>query len=194
MSENFAPREPVKRSLTRRLLAGFGFALIVALTAYLLFNMSRAGSAWLASLWFLALLPALLCALICYIGDPDQTRSASFYGWVPVALVGIVDAGSAVFLHEGVICLLMLSPIWLASGWIGAFLLRAQRRRAVGRKTLHSSFLIIPLVAGLIEAQIPPPHERVLLSRSVVVHATTAEIWPYTVSNRSIGAHEGAGP
>jgi hypothetical protein len=191
MSDNFAPPEPAKRALTRRLLAGFGFALIIALTAYLLLNVSRAGSAWLASLWFLALLPALLCALICYIGDPDQTRSAGFYGWVPVALVGIVDAGSAFFLHEGVICLLMLSPIWLASGWIGAFLMRSQRRRAVGRNTLHSSFLVIPLVASVIEAQIPAPHERVLLTRSLLVHATAAEIWPYAVSNRSIGADEG---
>jgi len=191
MPENFGPPKVAKRSLTRRLFAGFGLALVIALSAYLLLNMSRAGSVWLASLWFLALLPALLCALICYIGDPDQTRSASFYGWVPVALVGIVDAGSAIFLHEGVICLLMLSPIWLASGWIGAFLLRAQRRRAVGRNTLHSSFLIIPLVAGVIEAQIPAPHERILLTRSLLVHATTAEIWPYAVSNRSIGSHEG---
>jgi uncharacterized membrane protein len=173
------------------LLIGFGFAFVIALSAYLLFNQTRAGGVWLGSLWFLALLPALLCALICYIGDPDLTRPASFYGWVPLALVGTVDAGAAVFLHEGLICTLMLSPIWLLSGWIGAALLRSQRKRKRGGATLNSSFLIIPLVAGVVEAQIPPPHEQVLLSRRLLVHASPAEIWPYAVSNASIGLQEG---
>lgn len=181
-----------KGRLTGRLVSGFGLALTIAFSVYLLLDLSSAGNGWIASLWFLALLPAVLCALICYIGDPDLTRSGGFYFWVPLALVALVDAGSAVVLHEGVICLVMLSPIWLASGWTGAFLIRWQRRkRAVGAGALQSSFLVIPLVAALVEAQVPIPHEQVLLSRSILVHATPAEIWPYAVSNRSIGAHEG---
>lgn len=190
MLQDPAPPQAPKGRLTRRLLSGFALALTLALSAYLLFSFSKAGGAWFASLWFLALLPAVLCALICYIGDPDQNRPASFYWWVPVALIGIVDAGSIMVLHEGVICLIMLSPIWLASGWAGAFLLRAQRR-SIGRNTLQSSFLIIPLIAGVVEGQIPVPHEQVLLTRSVLVRATPSEIWPYAVSNRSIGAREG---
>jgi hypothetical protein len=47
------------------------------------------------------------------------------------------------------------------------------------------------LVAGVVEAQIPRPHEQVLLTRSILVHATPAEIWPYAVSNRSISTSEG---
>jgi hypothetical protein len=172
-------------------MSGFALALSIAFSAYLLFNFTKAGSAWFASLWFLALLPALLCALICYIGDPDHTRSPRFYGMVPLVLVGIVDAGSVVVLHEGVICLIMLSPIWVASGWAGAFLYRAQRNCALGRNTLQSSFLIIPLVAGMVEGRIPIPHEQVLLTRSILVHATPSEIWPYAVSNRLIGPREG---
>lgn len=191
MEQDVAPAETPKRRLTKRVLSGFALALTIALSAFLLFNFSKAGGAWFASLWFLALLPALLCALICYIGDPDQNRPAGFYWLAPLVLVGIVDVGSALFLREGVICLIMLSPIWLASGWTGAFLLRSQRKRAISRNTLQSSFLIIPLLAGVVEAQIPRPHEQVLLTRSILVHATPAEIWPYAVSNRSISPREG---
>ena len=191
MPQDATPAKSPKGRLTRRLLSGFALALTIALSAYLLFSFTKVGGAWIASLWFLGLLPALLCSLICYIGDPDQSRPASFYWWAPVVLVGIVDTGSAVVLHEGVICLVMLSPIWVVSGWAGAFLLRSQRRSAVNRNTLQSSFLVIPLLAALVEAQIPIPHEQVLLTRSVLVHAAPGEIWPYAVSNPSISPREG---
>jgi hypothetical protein len=173
--------------LSKRLLSGFALALTIAFSAYLLID----HSAWVASIFFLALLPALLCALICYIGDPDQRRPASFYWQVPFTLVVLVIVGSAVILREGVICILMLSPIWLVSGWVGAFTLRSQRRARLGRNTLQSSFVIIPLVAAGLEAQIPIPHERVLLTRSIIVYASADEIWPYAVSNCAIGADEG---
>jgi hypothetical protein len=177
--------------LIKRILRGFAVALAITLSAYLLFSHSKASSVWFGSLWFLVLLPASLSALICYIGDPDQERPAAFYWWIPPALAGIVDAGSALFLHEGVICLIMFSPIWIASGWAGVFLFRSLRKDAMNRNALQSSFLIIPLVAGIVEACIPLPHEEVLLSRSILVHATPSEIWPYAVSNHSINAEEG---
>ena len=181
---------PGRRSKPR-VLSGFALALAIAFSAYLLLNASKAGEVGFASLWFLALLPALLCALICHIGDPERRRGAGFYWAVPLWLVGIVDIASAGFLREGVICLIMISPIWLASGWVGAFLMRAQRAGARHRKTFQSSFLIIPLLAGVVEARIPRPRETILLTRSIVVRATPDEIWPYAVSNRRIGPREG---
>jgi len=187
------PQSPLARTsrgrLQRRVLSGFALALVIALSAFLLFSASRSGSVWFASLWFLALLPAMLCALICYIGDPDQTRTASFYWQVPLTLCALVCVASVFVLHEGVICLVMLSPVWLASGWAGAFTMRSQRGRR-GR-ALESSFLIIPLVAAMMEAQIPFPHETVTITRSVLVKASPEAIWRYAVSSRDIDVHEG---
>jgi hypothetical protein len=173
----------------RRLLSGFAAALAIALSSYLVVRLF--GGGWFGSVWFLGLLPGTLCALICYIGDPDQNRSGGFYFLVPVALVATVIASLALIVREGVICLAMMSPIWLVTGWAGAFLLRNQRRRARSARTLQSSFLIVPMMAAMVEAQIPVPHEQVLLSRSVLVLATPAEIWPNAVASRSIGPHEG---
>jgi hypothetical protein len=189
MEEQTPLAETGRRRAGHRVPAAFALALVIALSAFLLFSASRSGSVWFASLWFLALLPALLCALICYIGDPDQARSADFYWLVPLALCAIVCVASIFVLHEGVICLVMLSPVWLVSGWGGAFAMRSQRKRR-GR-ALESSFLIIPLVAAMVEAQVPIPHEAVTLTRSVLVRAAPEEIWPYAVSSRDIGDHEG---
>lgn len=181
--------DTLRRRPARSAASGFALALAIALSAYLLFSTSRAGSIWFASIWFLALLPAVLCALICYVGDPDRTRSSDFYWWTPPLLCALVCVASLFILHEGVVCLVMLSPIWLTSGWLGAFAMRSQRDRA--RRSIQSSFLIIPLVAGLVEAQTPVPHDMVTVSRSVLVRAAPEDIWPYAVSSRGIGADEG---
>lgn len=182
-----SPTNESTPQLAKRVLSGFALALAIAFSAYLLMNHGM----WIASIWFLAVLPAVLCALICYIGDPDQRRPVSFYWKVPFALVALVDIGSIFILREGAICVIMLSPIWLGSGWVGAFTLRAQRRAHLGGNTLQSSFVIIPLVAAGLEAQIPVPHEQVLLTRSIIVYASPDEIWGYAVSNCAIGADEG---
>jgi hypothetical protein len=197
--QQFTPPEPAPREtppprmprLIGRVASGFALALTIAFSAYLLMSMSKAGSQGIASLWFLTLLPALLSALICYIGDPRQERSSSFYFLTPIVLVGLVIAGSIAILHEGVICLIMLSPIWIACGWAGAFTLRTLRRRVNERRTIESTFVILPLLAGLLEAHVPVPHEHVQLTRSILVHATPAEIWPYAVENPSISPREG---
>jgi hypothetical protein len=84
----------------------------------------------------------------------------------------------------------MLSPIWLICGLIGAFAVRRMRRRNDAAR-FHASLLFLPLFAGSIESQIPVPHETVTLTRSVIVHASPSEIWPYAVSNAHIGNGEG---
>ncbi len=182
---------PPPQHLRRRLISGFAIALTIAISAYLLINKSSSDAIAFGSFWFLAILPAFLCAFICYIGDPDADRNSSFYWWVPVGLVAVVIFGSAFFLREGVICLVMLSPIWLAFGWIGAFIMRNALRRHHQSGTFRSTLLLFPLLIGMVEHQIPMPHEGVMVTRQIVVNATPAQIWPYAVSNPHIAQNEG---
>ncbi len=186
-----SPTPPPSSKLWHRLLAGFALALAIALSVYLLMSFSKAGNGAVASIWFLAVLPAFLSALICYIGDPRRTRGANFYWAVPAILVGLVDLASAIVLREGVVCLIMLSPIWLAGGWIGAFVLRAQRKRKFDPNVFRSTLLGLPLVLGVAESQVRFAPETITLTRQVVVHATPAEIWPYAVANAHIADTEG---
>lgn len=173
------------------LIGGITLALVIAFSVYVLINASRANTAAFASFWFLAVLPAYLCALICYVADPHRVRPRAFYYWVPPVFIAIVIAGSAIFLREGVICLIMLAPIWLAFGWLGVFALRRSRFGRAHPGRFHSSLLLLPLVSGGIESQIPITPDPVMLTRSVVIHARPAEIWPYALANAHIGPNEG---
>jgi hypothetical protein len=174
-----------------RLFAGLTLALAIAISAYIVIDATKAINVAFASFWFLAVLPAYLCALICYVGDPDDSRPRSFYLWVSPVFVAIVSLASAVFLREGVICLIMLAPIWILSGWIGAFLLRRLRQRHAARSRLNASLLFLPLLCGGFESQIPVVDQPVTLTRSIVIHATPATIWPYMLANDHIREDEG---
>jgi hypothetical protein len=144
-----------------------------------------------SSLWFLAILPAFLSALICYIGDPKRTRDSALYWLVPPVLVALVAAGSIWFLREGIICLIMLSPIWLISGWAGAFILRRVRGKPIDTGVFRSSLLLLPLLAGMAENSLTFAPRDFTVTRQVVVDATPQEIWPYTLSNAHIAPSEG---
>ena len=177
--------------LRGRVIGGITLALVIALSAYILISASKANNVAFASLWFLAVLPAYLCALICYVGDPAGDKPSSFYWSVPPIFGGLVVMGSVVFLHEGVICIIMLAPIWLCSGYAGAFILRRVRKGRTDPAKFHASLLFLPLMCGSLESQIPIPEKQVTLTRSIVIHATPAQIWPYAVANAHISPDEG---
>ncbi|NKJ42337.1 hypothetical protein [Novosphingobium sp. SG720] len=174
-----------------RILAGFTLALAIAFSAYILINASKANSVAFASLWFLAVLPAYLCALICYVGDPALERPRSFYLSVPPVFGAIVCAGSAIFLREGVICLVMLAPIWLAFGWLGVYILRRVRKGRAHPARFQASLLFLPLMCGSVESRIPITEQPVTLTRSIVIEAAPAQVWPFAVANAHIGRDEG---
>lgn len=191
MDKNNQDRIKTSKHLWGRVIAGITFALSIALSTYFLLNASKANNAAFGSLWFLAILPAYLCALICYLGDPKCDRSDSFYWLIPPIFVGIVVVTSSFVLHEGVICLIMLSPIWIAFGWLGVFITRGLRKRPNNPRVLRSTLLLFPLLGGSVESQIPVAYDHVTLTREIVVHATPTEIWPYAVSNPYINKDEG---
>ncbi len=190
--ENRPVDQPKQRQSGRgRVIAGFSLALAIALSAFILINASSATSVAFGSFWFLAFLPAYLCALICYVGDPEGNKPASFYASVPPIFGAIVIAGSIWFLHEGVICLVMLAPLWLGFGWLGAYIMRRQRSRPVDPNTFRSTLILLPLFSGGLESQLPVTHDQVTLTREIVITATPADIWPYAVSNPHIAESEG---
>ncbi|HTN40236.1 MAG TPA: SRPBCC family protein, partial [Asticcacaulis sp.] len=174
----------------RRIAAAFTIALAIAFSAYCLISLSRSNSG-VSSLWFLAVLPAFLSALICYIGDPKRSRGTGFYWATPAVLVLIVCAASAFILKEGVVCLILLAPIWLISGWIGAFTLKLIRKRKPDPTLFNSSLLLLPLLAGVVEAQIAFPYQSFTVTRSIIIEADCDDVWTYAVANANIHPTEG---
>lgn len=161
-----------------RILAATALGLSFALGVYLLIE--AVNPSGLISFTFLLALPAAVTAFITYVGDPLAERSRSFYtAGVPFSLFGAVVVASIVFLREGVICILMLAPFWLALSALGGYITWRLRNRREPTENIFraSTLLLIPLVAMQVEPVIPLPRDSGRITRSIVIDADPATVW-----------------
>jgi hypothetical protein len=161
-----------------RLIVAVSVALVFAFGVYALLNATRPASG-LVSFSFLLVLPAAICAFACYVADPLGTRSRRFYLMIPLWLLLAIIVASAVFLGEGVICILILSPLWLISGLVGAAVTYRFRIGIQDKGTTYcSAALLAPILAMQVEPHVPLPEAQVAVTRTIVVNAAPARIWP----------------
>lgn len=178
------------RGSSGRIAATVAIALFVALFAYLLTGLDDGRG--VVSISFLLLLPAAICGSIGAARDTHGTGTLEDYlVVVPVSALALTVI-SAVLLREGVICIVMLLPIWLVSGTAGAVAARALRHRAGDTGRAYSSvLLLVPLMGMYIEATNPPAWTQRTVTRSVVIDAPPAGIWPLLTGIGDVKPGEG---
>lgn len=187
---NYAELGPVAR-----IALAVTLAVAYSLLCYFLVE-SILASAGFITVSFAVLQPAIVSAFVAYVGDPLGQRDRAFYILTPVAItVGMITI-AAFLLQEGVVCIAMLSPIWVASGMAGSLLLYKfrpdQREPDNYTATFRASGLLaIPLVLLPIEQGALPVQDRFEVSRSVEISGEQAEIWQLMQSIPSIESDEG---
>ena len=189
------PKPTSTRSLAIRTVVATSVALAFALGVYLLISATQPDNG-LVSFTFLLILPAAICAFVAYLADPWRTRSKGFYLLVPLWLLLVVIVASIFILAEGVICVLILSPLWLFSGMLGTWAMyRFRDRSDDGEDTANifrsSGLLLFPLIAMEVEPYVPLPETTTTVTRSVVVDAPPQAIWPLLRGIPDVHAGEG---
>lgn len=170
-----APRRDM-RTAAFRMMGALAVAAAFGLGAYVLLEATRPRNG-LVSFSFLLILPAAISAFVAYVADPWSERRLRRYLQVPFWLgLGVIVLSVAV-LHEGVICVLILSPLWLASGMAGAAITYRIRRALHNGKTYCTALLALPLAAMQIEPFVPIPEKNVTVTRSIVIAAAPSQIW-----------------
>jgi hypothetical protein len=182
------PRDP--RSALIRTVAATAAALAFTLGVYLLLEATRPDTG-LVSFTFLLVLPAAVCGFVAYVADPWKTRTRAQYMRVPLWTLAAVVIVSLVFLREGVICILMLSPLWFLSGLAGVAATYHLRRRVDDARTYSMAVLALPLVAMQIEPMIPLPVTTTSVARTVAIDARPEAIWPLLRGIPDVHAGEG---
>lgn len=167
---------PVRPALLR-ILAATAAALAFAWGVYALLQAARPQDGAIGFA-FLLVLPAAICGFVAYVADPWKSRSHRGYLMVPVWILLAVALLSLVVLREGVICVILLAPLWLASGAIGAEITYRLRRRVRDGRTYCVTLFALPLVAIQIEPYVPLPISTATVTRSIEIHASPAQLWP----------------
>ena len=181
-----------ERPSARLRIAGAMFvALVFCLGVYLLLEATQPVTG-LISFSFLLILPAAISAFLAYVADLHGEKPLGSYLRVPLWLLLAVIILSAVLLQEGVICIVILSPLWLASGLTGAWLAYRLRKRSDDfDKTYCCTLLLLPLFAMQVEPLIPLPQADMTVTRSLIVDAPAARIWPLLRGIPDVRADEG---
>ncbi len=134
----------------------------------------NASGAMLAS--FLFLVPLVIGILTVYRLAPAQRTwgKALLLPWIPTLLF---IAGTALLLIEGSICIIMALPIFLATASFGGFVMWLVMKFAVPPKSVMSTFLVLPVLAGLYERDLPLRDVRETSDASVHISAPPQAIW-----------------
>ncbi|WP_411819511.1 hypothetical protein ABFZ85_11890 [Hyphococcus formosus] len=177
-----------------RLLVIFLLLLLFSLGFYyfeLLLD-SRFGTLFSISFAILFALPFSVGALATFLLAPNCRRSSAIYYVVPALLVfGILIIGGLV-LREGVICLILLAPLWLMSSYLGAFVVKEIFDRFEKRTGLKCSMLALaPVLILALESHQPQVPREFQVVRVIEIEATPDEIWPHLLSMDDISPNEG---
>lgn len=176
----------------RRMLSALAVVLAFAIAVYWLLEAVRPENSGLISVSFLLVLPAAICAFVAYVADPWFRRSLGQYLAIPFWLLLAAVVIGAVVLREGVICILMLAPLWLIFGTAGAIATYFVRKRIRHGRTYCVALLVAPLLAMQVEPTVPLPEMETSVVRSTVVAARPEAIWPLLEGIPDVRPGEGA--
>jgi len=130
--------------------------------------------------------PLLMGAISAWYWHPLQLKTLAYIGWSAVSTL-VASAASFIFLKEGAICLIIVSPLILCFTLTGALLARTVYRRK--NNTLNSSLAGLALLVLL--ADTFSSHENVrLVSDTLIVNAPIETVWPHVVEYKPITLEE----
>lgn len=187
--EGQVPERNVRYAIVR-IFAAICAALAFCLGVYFLLESARPQEG-LISFAFLFILPAVICAFVAYVADPWRERPLSTYLLIPLIMVCVAMPFSIIFLREGTICVVILSPLWIFSGMVGTGVTYAIRHRIRDGRKYCMTLFALPLIVIQIEPMFPLPVSEYTVRREIVVDARAEKIWPLLEGIADVKAGEG---
>lgn len=132
------------------------------------------------------IVPVLMGLVSAWYWHPLQLKTSRYIGWSAVsALIAIL--ASFIFLREGVICLIIVSPLIFGFIVAGALIGRVIYRRK--NNTLNST--VFGIILLVILADTFSAHENTsMVSDTLIVNAPIEKVWPYVVEYKPITLEE----
>jgi uncharacterized protein YndB with AHSA1/START domain len=135
---------------------------------------------------FIYFSPVIVGAVTVYVAE-RKTR----HGWGYYFVAGLVAnllfvAGTMLAMIEGLLCAILIAPLFAVLGGIGGLLMGAACRLTKRpRQTLYGLGFLPFLVASL-EAGVPLPHDVSAIERTITINAPPEIIWEEIMNAREI--------
>jgi len=132
------------------------------------------------SLAFIFVVPLVLGFLTVYIRSLEE-QGVSWVGalFLPMIPASISLGCALLFAWEGLICVILLLPIFLILSMLGGIFAKLIKRTASANtnKMVLASFLILPFLVAPLEAQFAAPEELRMIETHIEIHSSPQKIW-----------------
>ncbi len=136
--------------------------------------------------WFA---PFAVGAITVYVAERHKRRSFSYYLFAPALATFVFVLGSLAILIEGVICAIVILPLFTAVGMLGGVVMGLVCRMTNWPRQAVYSIAALPLLVAMAFPQ--NQVERIgSVERSVLIQATSAEVWQQINNARDIAPAE----
>lgn len=176
----------------RQFLKVFALILFIALGFYgLSLIIGEGAQAVSIGLGVLIVLPYGLGGLTSLLMNPSGGKSNN----VRLAVIGMVFLVlllGGIILREGVICIVMLAPLWVVSAFLGAITVSRFHTKFRQQNILSCSlFAVLPFLALILDSYVPQRTEIYTVTRSISIEAAAEDIWPHLIELNGLSEDDG---
>jgi hypothetical protein len=166
---------------------------LIGLTLRLVFSGKPGGPFAAMQGVFIFFAPMAVGAITVYFAERKMRRGWGYYVWAPAVASALCVIGSMLILIEGLICAIIIVPLFMILGATGGLIMGVICRATNWPKHAAYSFVILPLALGGF-----PTHEADypvigVIERSITVPASPKIIWRQIQNARDIRPDEVGG-
>lgn len=126
---------------------------------------------------FIYPVPVLVGMVTVFLAERESRRSWRYYALAPMVAVSMMVLGTLVILIEGLICAIIIIPLFAALAAIGGLLMGLSCRLARWPRPTLGCMGMLPLLLVAAADHIPTPTGYGTIERSIVIDAPAAVVW-----------------
>ncbi len=190
------PSEPLEDKTQPARILPFSFwwpilaGVISGILLRLIFSGEAGGPYNAMTASFIYFSPLLVGMVTVYFAEKQKRRRWSYYFGAPMLSNLAYVCGTLLIMIEGIICAILIVPMFMLIGAVGGLLMGAICRVTKWPRSSLSAFAFVPLALGAIEPQMELPEKIGTLERVIEINATPKVVWQHIETARAIQRDE----
>ena len=138
---------------------------------------------------FIYLAPLLSGAVTVFVAELSERRSWGYYAITGMLGSLLFVAGTMIILIEGLICALLIAPMFMVLGIIGGLTMGAVCRLTTWAKQTLFGLAVLPVLLGA-QPPLQPPDHIETVTRTLTIAAPAHAIWESINDTRSVAQEQ----
>jgi hypothetical protein len=139
---------------------------------------------------FIFLVPVAVSVVTVYVAERQGPRSYGYHAVAGMLANVMFVIGTLLILVEGLICAIVILPLFMAIGALSGAIMAAICRLTRWPKQIAGCVAVLPLILGGIEPPQGQPVRERTIERSLVIDAPREIVWAQLANIREIGSGE----